>query len=163
PNTISTPSCLSSSRNARFPDMTGKIVSSSFGCCVNADVWLRAAPAGRWILRRNCSASCTIIKQAEPCVPARLWLPNPWSMPVAAMSEFDRQSAFAGTKEVAAPLRLDVAGLQSYLQRHVPDFSGPLTVSQFKGGQSNPTYLLTTPQRSYVLRRKPPGKLLPSA
>ena len=34
---------------------------------------------------------------------------------------------------------------------------------QFKGGQSNPTYLLETPQRSYVLRRKPPGKLLPSA
>ena len=42
-------------------------------------------------------------------------------------------------------------------------FSGPLTISQFKGGQSNPTYLLTTPQRRYVLRRKPPGKLLPSA
>src|SRR5262249_10250228 len=41
--------------------------------------------------------------------------------------------------------------------------SGPLAVRQFKGGQSNPTYLLETPQRRYVLRRKPPGKLLPSA
>ena len=39
----------------------------------------------------------------------------------------------------------------------------PLAVRQFKGGQSNPTYLLETPARRYVLRRKPPGKLLPSA
>ena len=40
---------------------------------------------------------------------------------------------------------------------------GRSTVQQFKGGQSNPTYLLETPSRKYVLRRKPPGKLLPSA
>jgi aminoglycoside phosphotransferase (APT) family kinase protein len=47
---------------------------------------------------------------------------------------------------------------------HVDGFSGPLTVSQFKGGQSNPTYRLDTPSgRSFVLRRKPPGKLLPGA
>jgi len=46
---------------------------------------------------------------------------------------------------------------------HVEGFCGPLGVGQFKGGQSNPTYKLTTPGRSYVLRRKPPGKLLPSA
>jgi len=45
----------------------------------------------------------------------------------------------------------------------VAGFRGTLTVQQFKGGQSNPTYKLETPQRSYVLRRKPPGKLLPSA
>jgi aminoglycoside phosphotransferase (APT) family kinase protein len=45
----------------------------------------------------------------------------------------------------------------------VPGFSGPLAVEQFKGGQSNPTYKLATPGRSYVLRRKPPGKLLPGA
>ena len=42
-------------------------------------------------------------------------------------------------------------------------FAGPITLSQFKGGQSNPTYLVETPARRYVLRRKPPGKLLPSA
>src|SRR4029077_11600897 len=42
-------------------------------------------------------------------------------------------------------------------------FAGPITVQQFKGGQSNPTYLIETPARRYVLRRKPPGKLLPSA
>jgi aminoglycoside phosphotransferase (APT) family kinase protein len=75
----------------------------------------------------------------------------------------DRQGAFTGTKEVAAPLRFDAARLETWLASHVPAFSGPLAVRQFKGGQSNPTYLLETPGRRYVLRRKPPGKLLPSA
>ena len=79
------------------------------------------------------------------------------------MSMIDRQQAFSGTKEVAAPLRFDPAPLEAYLAARVPGFSGPLTVSQFKGGQSNPTYKLETPGRAYVLRRKPPGKLLPSA
>src|SRR5581483_10588425 len=46
---------------------------------------------------------------------------------------------------------------------HVEGFKGPVTVTQFQGGQSNPTYRLSTPGREYVLRRKPPGKLLPSA
>ncbi|MBL7507788.1 phosphotransferase family protein, partial [Escherichia coli] len=45
----------------------------------------------------------------------------------------------------------------------VAGYAGPLTVRQFKGGQSNPTYELTTPTAAYVLRRKPPGVLLPSA
>ena len=75
----------------------------------------------------------------------------------------DRQQAFSGTKEAAPGLRLDAARLASYLEQHVKGFAGPLTISQFKGGQSNPTYLLATPARRYVLRRKPPGKLLPSA
>ena len=75
----------------------------------------------------------------------------------------DRQQVFSGTKEAAPALRLDVARLEDYLSRSIAGFSGPLTVEQFKGGQSNPTYLLTTPPRRYVLRRKPPGKLLPSA
>jgi aminoglycoside phosphotransferase (APT) family kinase protein len=75
----------------------------------------------------------------------------------------DPQAAFSGTKAVAAALRFDVPRLQAYLGEHLPGFAGPLTVRQFKGGQSNPTYLLQTPQRQYVLRRKPPGKLLPSA
>lgn len=79
------------------------------------------------------------------------------------MATIDRQTAFSGTKEVAEPLRFDVARLEAYLAAHAPGFSGPLTARQFKGGQSNPTYLLETPARSYVLRRKPPGKLLPSA
>jgi aminoglycoside phosphotransferase (APT) family kinase protein len=79
------------------------------------------------------------------------------------MTTIDRQQAFSGTKESAPALRLDAARLEAYLTEHVKDFAGPLTVQQFKGGQSNPTYLLETPARRYVLRRKPPGKLLPSA
>ena len=76
----------------------------------------------------------------------------------------DRQPAFSGTKDVARRARRSMRrALQDYLAASVADFAGPLTVKQFKGGQSNPTYLLETPKRSYVLRRKPPGKLLPSA
>src|SRR6202163_5146121 len=75
----------------------------------------------------------------------------------------DRQQAFSGIKEAAPALRLDAARLETYLSAHVKGFAGPLTVKQFKGGQSNPTYLLETPARRYVLRRRPPGKLLPSA
>jgi aminoglycoside phosphotransferase (APT) family kinase protein len=79
------------------------------------------------------------------------------------MVVIDRQEAFTGTKEVAAPLRFEAARLETWLTTHVPGFSRSLMVRQFKGGQSNPTYLLETPGRYYVLRRKPPGKLLPSA
>jgi aminoglycoside phosphotransferase (APT) family kinase protein len=79
------------------------------------------------------------------------------------MASIDRQQAFSGTKEAAGALALDAARLESYLARAVAGFAGPLTIKQFKGGQSNPTYLLQTPARRYVLRRKPPGKLLPSA
>ncbi|MGH6727339.1 MAG: phosphotransferase family protein [Pseudolabrys sp.] len=75
----------------------------------------------------------------------------------------DRQQAFSGTKEAAPALRLDSARLETYLTENVKGFAGPLSVRQFKGGQSNPTYLLQTPARRYVLRRKPPGRLLPSA
>src|ERR1700760_1445314 len=75
----------------------------------------------------------------------------------------DRQTAFSGTKDVAAPLRFDTAALEAYLAAHAPGFAGPPPVRQFRGGQSNPTYLLETASRKYVLRRKPPGKLLPSA
>src|SRR5262245_1385886 len=79
------------------------------------------------------------------------------------MPPIDRQATFSGTKEVAAPLAIDAARLEAYLAARLPDFRGPVRVRQFKGGQSNPTYLIETPARRYVLRRKPPGKLLPSA
>ena len=59
--------------------------------------------------------------------------------------------------------RFDETKLAEYLTEHLPDFTGPLTVRQFEGGQSNPTFLLQTPAQSYVLRKKPPGELLPSA
>jgi aminoglycoside phosphotransferase (APT) family kinase protein len=79
------------------------------------------------------------------------------------MASSERQSTFSGTKDVAERLRFDVGRLESYLRAHLKDFAGPITLRQFKGGQSNPTYLVETPARRYVLRRKPPGKLLPSA
>src|SRR5258706_13283877 len=59
--------------------------------------------------------------------------------------------------------RVDVEMLEGYLHEHIPDLTGPLVVEQFKGGQSNPTFRVTAGRRRYVLRRKPPGKLLPSA
>ena len=61
--------------------------------------------------------------------------------------------------------RFDIERLARHLVGHLPGFEGPLTVRQFQGGQSNPTYLLSTPERSYVMRSKPGpvAKLLPSA
>ena len=59
--------------------------------------------------------------------------------------------------------QFDEGRLARYLGQHVEGFCGPLTVRQFQGGQSNPTYYLEAGGREYVLRRKPPGKLLPSA
>lgn len=53
--------------------------------------------------------------------------------------------------------------LAAYLEKQVPGFRGPLTAKKFTGGQSNPTFLLTTADGQYVLRRKPPGELLKSA
>jgi aminoglycoside phosphotransferase (APT) family kinase protein len=79
------------------------------------------------------------------------------------MTKIDRQATYTGTKEVSAPLRFDTTTLEDYLAANAKGFRGPLSVKQFKGGQSNPTYMLETPARKYVLRRKPPGKLLPSA
>jgi aminoglycoside phosphotransferase (APT) family kinase protein len=76
----------------------------------------------------------------------------------------DRTEANSGTREVSERLRFDVAALERWMESHIDGFAGPLTVTQFKGGQSNPTYRLDTPsRRAFVLRRKPPGKLLPGA
>jgi aminoglycoside phosphotransferase (APT) family kinase protein len=76
------------------------------------------------------------------------------------MSDF---SAYQGTRPVAEAHRFDVAALERYMREHVEGFDGALDVEQFKGGQSNPTFRLRAGGRSYVMRRKPPGKLLPSA
>lgn len=70
---------------------------------------------------------------------------------------------FNGTKPVDERQKFDVARLEQYLKEKVAGFEGPLTVEQFKGGQSNPTFKLQTPNKNYVLRRKPAGKLLASA
>ena len=72
---------------------------------------------------------------------------------------------FTGTRHVASSHAFDTAALDAYLAQQLPGYAGPLTVEQFKGGQSNPTYKLLTPLRAYVMRSKPgpAAKLLPSA
>ena len=77
--------------------------------------------------------------------------------------ESDRSAQNSGTGAVREAYRFDPAALDAWLAREIEGYAGPLIVEQFKGGQSNPTYKLVTPGRSYVLRRKPPGKLLPGA
>ena len=79
------------------------------------------------------------------------------------MSEVEQQ--YVGTRPVPAAHAFDVAALQTWLDKNLPGFAGPLSVEAFKGGQSNPTYKLITPARSYVMRAKPgpQAKLLPSA
>jgi len=75
----------------------------------------------------------------------------------------DAQAAFSGTRAVDPRYALDQAALENWMKTHVEGFGGPVEVRQFKGGQSNPTYELTTSTARYVLRRKPPGTLLASA
>ncbi len=74
-----------------------------------------------------------------------------------------REQQNTGTKEVVESHKFDESRLHDWMQANVEGYAGPLEVRQFKGGQSNPTYQLVTPARKYVMRRKPPGKLLPSA
>ena len=64
---------------------------------------------------------------------------------------------------MTASFDFDTAKLGEYLKQHIDEFNGPLSAEKFSGGQSNPTFLLNTPEQKYVLRRKPPGKLLPGA
>jgi aminoglycoside phosphotransferase (APT) family kinase protein len=70
---------------------------------------------------------------------------------------------FSGTKPVDPRYAIDEIALRAWMKDNVEGFGGTMDVRQFKGGQSNPTYQLITPGQNYVLRRKPPGKLLPSA
>ncbi len=72
-------------------------------------------------------------------------------------------AANPGATLVAAVHPIDTAALAAWLRKHVAPFSGEIIVEQFQGGQSNPTYRVTAGDRRYVLRRKPPGPLLPSA
>jgi len=75
----------------------------------------------------------------------------------------DRTADNTGTRDVSERLRFDQRGLEAWLETNVVGFTGPLQVSQFKGGQSNPTYRLHAQSGDLVLRRKPPGKILPGA
>jgi len=81
----------------------------------------------------------------------------------ASEDERTREMLNTGTKAVAESHRFDEPALHAWMQSNVAGYQGPLEVRQFKGGQSNPTYQLITPAKKYVMRRKPPGKLLPSA
>jgi aminoglycoside phosphotransferase (APT) family kinase protein len=77
----------------------------------------------------------------------------------------DRRDSFDG-RDLGAPLaahQIDEIALAKYLAKHIPSFGDTCTVQQFRGGQSNPTFLLQADGNSYVLRKKPPGELLPSA
>jgi aminoglycoside phosphotransferase (APT) family kinase protein len=68
-----------------------------------------------------------------------------------------------GLVEVRDNHRFDEESLEAYLDRNLEHYSRGARIQQFEGGQSNPTFLLTTPDKSYVVRKKPPGDLLPSA
>ncbi len=68
-----------------------------------------------------------------------------------------------GTTAVREGFDFDLAALDAWMRTHIERYAGPLIVEQFRGGQSNPTYKLATPNRAYVLRRKPPGQLLKGA
>jgi aminoglycoside phosphotransferase (APT) family kinase protein len=70
---------------------------------------------------------------------------------------------FAGTTPVRAGFEINEAALARWMAAHVAGFAGPMTVAQFRGGQSNPTYRIDTPGAAYVLRRKPAGALLKGA
>jgi aminoglycoside phosphotransferase (APT) family kinase protein len=72
---------------------------------------------------------------------------------------------FMGTKPVAERQKVDLGALSDYMHKHVDGFTGDLQIEQFKGGQSNPTFMLTAGSQRYVLRTKPApaAKLLPSA
>lgn len=72
-------------------------------------------------------------------------------------------TARAGLIEVRENHRFDVARLEEYLERNLAGYVAGARVEQFEGGQSNPTFLLSTQEAQYVLRKKPPGDLLPSA
>ncbi|RYG13952.1 MAG: phosphotransferase family protein [Burkholderiales bacterium] len=78
------------------------------------------------------------------------------------MSDFDH---FVGTRAVSAQHAIDEGALTAYLEQNLEGFKGPLRLEMFKGGQSNPTYKIVTPSRSYVMRAKPgpAAKLLQSA
>ena len=73
------------------------------------------------------------------------------------------QDDMTGTMEIPEKDRLNEENLQQWMKINVEGFHGPMTITKFKGGQSNPTYKIETPSDNYVLRRKPFGKLLPSA
>ncbi len=83
-------------------------------------------------------------------------------MPENTMNiDFDKE--MVGTIDVPEADKLDLVSLAAWFEANVEGYQGPISYTKFKGGQSNPTYKIETPGTSYVLRRQPFGKLLPSA
>lgn len=73
------------------------------------------------------------------------------------------EDANSGTTAVRQGYEIDRWAIEAWLADHIAGFSGPVAIEQFKGGQSNPTYKLTAPSGTYVLRRKPPGPVIKGA
>ena len=73
------------------------------------------------------------------------------------------EEIYLGTQAVAENLKFDQGKLQEWIDSNAQPVGKIINIEQFKGGQSNPTYKLSTENKNFVLRRKPPGKLLPSA
>jgi aminoglycoside phosphotransferase (APT) family kinase protein len=86
---------------------------------------------------------------------------TPTAAPPAASG--GRTGESTGTETVVESKKFDEVAFAAWMQAHVPGFEGPMSVRQFAGGQSNYTYEIATPTQKYVMRRKPVGKLLPSA
>ena len=73
------------------------------------------------------------------------------------------EDLYSGTESMRSGLELDADKVEAFFRENVRDFDGNAEISQFKGGQSNPTYKVSSGRKSWVIRRKPPGQLLPSA
>ena len=67
------------------------------------------------------------------------------------------QELFSGTQDVLEAHRIDTNALQAYMEENVEGFTGTVKLSEFKGGQSNPTYKIEAGGNAYVMRSKPPG------
>ena len=81
----------------------------------------------------------------------------------ARLERRHQMSIQTGVRAVGPGDALDTDRLSQWMEANVANFVGPLTIERFTSGQSNPTFRLTTPRALYVLRRKPPGQLLPGA
>ncbi len=73
------------------------------------------------------------------------------------------EDLYSGTESMRSGLELDADKVEAFFRENLQDFGGNAEITQFKGGQSNPTYKVSSGRKSWVIRRKPPGQLLPSA
>src|SRR5271154_7087757 len=119
-----------------------------------------------WRERRWGESAVIPICRVQRCIwhrTPRGMSPGNTSPLMAALRALDMNLPAAGLRDTPAQHTFDTARLAEWMRAHIEGFSSPIDVQQFAGGQSNPTFLVQSPDRRYVLRRKPPGKLLPSA